>query len=217
MKKAPVQDELTEEQQEEKRKQELKDKKKKKQNDDNAESPIEDLLLKDLGYVPGQEISGHIFVGYPLNEQHINELKEAGFVFDKVIYLSDSVSLSEDLPGEPGSIIFPRIRENNIICNMDAELELADKNLAVVKEIYTDEVVKEVSIRGTKEQVLKRVLNIIDPFFTKCDEESMIRVSADLPETGYGHIPWGNYADFCPVNLLKGWLLQGKDEFELQV
>ena len=90
---------------------------------------------------------------------------------------------------------------------MDAELELADKNLAVVKEIYTDEVVKEVSIRGTKEQVLKRVLNIIDPFFTKCDEESMIRVSADLPETGYGHIPWGNYADFCPVNLLKGWLL----------
>jgi len=70
----------------------------------------------------------------------------------------------------------------------------------VVKEAFGEELIKEVSIRGSKEDVLKRVLNIIDPFYIKCDEESNIRVSADLPESGYGHIPWGNYADFCPIN-----------------
>ena len=43
----------------------MKEKKKKKQADENAEAPIEDLLLKEIGYVPGQEISGNIFVGYP--------------------------------------------------------------------------------------------------------------------------------------------------------
>jgi len=98
---------------------------------------------------------------------------------------------------------------------MDTELEMSDKNLLVLKEAYTEEFVKEVSIRGSEEDVFKRVLNIIDPFFIKNDEESMIRVSADLPETGYGHIPWGNYGDYCPVNLQNGQLLLGKDEFEL--
>lgn len=63
------------------------------------------MVLKEVTLVPGEEVTGHIWVGYPLNEAHILELKESGIVFDKIIYLSDGVSLSEDLPGEPGSII----------------------------------------------------------------------------------------------------------------
>lgn len=95
-KKQPVQEELTEEQLEERRKQEIKEKKKKKQVDENQEAPLEDIPLKELICTPGQEITGYIFVNYPHNEQQINDLKEAGIVFDKVIYLADSVALSED-------------------------------------------------------------------------------------------------------------------------
>jgi hypothetical protein len=127
------------------------------------------------------------------------------------------VALSEEQPAENGSIVIPRLKESNIICNIDAELEFSEKQLALLKEAYTEELVKEVSIRGSLTDILKRIMNIIDPFYTKCDEESMIRVSADLPESGYGHVPWGDYADFCPVCLQNGWLQLGKEEFEVQV
>ena len=129
--------------------------------------------------------------------------------------MSDNVALSEDLPAENGSIVVPRIKDSNIICNIDSELEFCEKQLALLKESYTEELVKEVSIRGSLDDILKRVLNIIDPFYSKCDEESMVRVSADLPESGYGHIPWGDYADYCPVSFQNGWLQLGKEEFEL--
>jgi spore coat polysaccharide biosynthesis protein SpsF (cytidylyltransferase family) len=110
------------------------------------------------------------------------------------------VALSEDLAAENGSIVVPRIKESNIICNIESELEFSEKQLAILKETYTEDLVKEVSIRGSPADILKRVLNILDPFYTKFDEESTIRVSADLPESGYGHIPWGDYADYCPVS-----------------
>jgi hypothetical protein len=82
----------------------MKDKKKKKQIDENQESPLEDIVLKELMAVPGQEIAGSIWINYPINEQQINDLKECGIVFDKVLYLSDEFSLTED-PVEPGQII----------------------------------------------------------------------------------------------------------------
>jgi adenylate kinase family enzyme len=216
-KKVPVQEELTEEQQEERRKQELKDKKKKKVADDNQEAPLDDLSLKEIQLCPGQEITGYIWVGYPMNEAQVLELKESGVVFDKVLYLSDGVSLSEELPGEPGSIVSQRVKSNEISCVLEQELEWAENMIRVIKEQMGEELVKEVSIRGDREQVFRRVQNLIDPFVLRLDEDSNVRVSADLPETGYGHIPWGDYADFCPVSLEQGWLLQGKDEFECQV
>jgi len=98
------QEELTEEQLEEKRKQEQKDKKKKKQHDANEEPPVEDIPLKDIVVVPGQEISGYIFVDFPQTEQHINELKEAGVVFDKILSLSDAIAEGEE-EVVPGAII----------------------------------------------------------------------------------------------------------------
>jgi hypothetical protein len=88
-------------------------------------------------------------VNYPHTEQQINDLKEAGIVFDKVIYLSDGVSLSEDLPGEPGSIVFPRMRSAEYAFTAEQELEYADNHLKIAKEFIGDELVKEVSIRGS--------------------------------------------------------------------
>ena len=34
-------------------------------------------------------------------------------MFDKIIFLSDGVAISEDLPGEPGSIISQRLKDND--------------------------------------------------------------------------------------------------------
>ena len=152
-----------------------------------------------------------------MTEQHILELKESGIVFDKVLHLSDGVGLSEDLPGEPGSIIQKRMRESGVDFAIESEIEYADNVIRLVKEHMGEELVREISIRGSEQEVFKRVQNAIDPFCVKPDEESNVRVTADLPETGFGHLQFGEYADFCPVSFKENWMLQGKEEFELQV
>lgn len=63
-----------------------------------------------------------------------------------------------------------------------------------------------------------RVRAAMDPFVTKVDDENNVRVTADAAEGVYSHIPWGDFADYCPVTLIdNGWLLQGKEDIELQV
>jgi adenylate/nucleoside-diphosphate kinase len=57
-------------------------------------------------------------------------------------------------------------------------------------------------------EILQRVQNIIDPFYLKQDEESNVRLISDVAEGTYGHIPFGDYADYCPVTLKRGnWLI----------
>jgi len=59
---------------------------------------------------------------------------------------------------------------------------------------------------------------IIDPFYTKLDDESNIRTTADATEGIFSHITLSDYADYCPVTLQKqNWLVLGKEDIECYV
>jgi len=130
---------------EEKKKQEQKDKKKKKHVDGNEENLVEDIPLKDIVAVPNQEISGYIFIDFPQTEQQINELKEAGLVLDKVLYLTDAIPDGEE-EVTPGAIISQRLAQKGALFNLEQELEAAENIIKIIKEFQGEENVREVSI-----------------------------------------------------------------------
>ena len=82
----------------------------------------------------------------------------------------------------------------------------------MVKEALGEDVWREIQIDQTREQVLNRVRQIIDPFYLKVDEDALNRVIADRQEDG-DPVPLGYSADYCPVALREKWLIKGKEEF----
>jgi len=52
----------------------------------------------------------------------------------------------------------------------------------VLKEAIGEENVKEVSIEGSIKDVYNRIRTLIDPFFIRCDDEAMVRVTGDVNE-----------------------------------
>lgn len=89
--------------------------------------------------------------------------------------------------------------------------------LALTREAYGDENVKEISIEGSLDEVFTRVRRDLDPFFIRVDDENLVRGVADLQE-GDDPLPWGDYGPYCPVTLKHtGWLVPGKEDQVAQV
>jgi hypothetical protein len=63
---------------------------------------------------------------------------------------------------------------------LENELAAIESSKTVLKEILTEEVVKEISIRGDLQEVFLRIRTIIDPFYIRVDEDSTVRLSADV-------------------------------------
>ena len=70
------------------------------------------------------------------------------------------------------------------------------------------------NINQSPEEIINKIRQIIDPFYSKCDEDSLNRVCADKQEDG-DPIPMGFCGEYCPLALSEGWLMKGKDDFEV--
>jgi adenylate/nucleoside-diphosphate kinase len=96
----------------------------------------------------------------------------------------------------------------------DAELELANKAIGVVKEHIGEDLVREIDATGTDEEVLVKLLKELDPFVLQCDNPEDVRVTADLGEEDR-KLPKGDFGDYCPVTYVdESFLVKGNPEFE---
>ncbi len=101
----------------------------------------------------------------------------------------------------------------------DAELEqvgLFFAGIGPVKQALGEQICKEILIDKTPEQIVNKIRQIIDPFYLKVDEDSLNRVCADKQEQG-DPIALGFSGEYCPVALRGGWLMKGREEFEVGV
>lgn len=64
------------------------------------------------------------------------------------------------------------------------------------------------------EEIVNKIRQFIDPFYAKCDDDSLNRVLADKQEEEGDPIPLGFCGEYCPVTLATHWLIKGKEEFE---
>ena len=174
--------------------------------------PIDDIDLKfddELGRKPF--VGGYILLGYPNNEEQLARLKEQGIEFDKVLFLMDTVN--ED---NPAAEIIKR-NQANVLFDPEAEMEHFGKQQAFLKEALGEDVCKEVSLNGTPEEVLNRIVVTIDPFFVQVDDPVAVKTTADLAEEEKA-LPTGEYGNFCPVIFTnQNWLYPGNPELEQQV
>jgi len=46
--------------------------------------------------------------------------------------------------------------------------------------VYSEENAKEIAIEGTVEDVLVRVQTELDPFYSRTDDENLVRVPSDI-------------------------------------
>eukprot|EP00825_Cyclidium_porcatum_P011085 TRINITY_DN1566_c0_g1_i6.p1 TRINITY_DN1566_c0_g1~~TRINITY_DN1566_c0_g1_i6.p1 ORF type:complete len:1401 (+),score=376.97 TRINITY_DN1566_c0_g1_i6:144-4346(+) len=187
------------------------------EEDDRPKSPpVEDLSLKDIIQQVQEDnklkpVKGLLIIGQPMNEEQINILKYHNIPLDKIIVLMDK---DEEEPGKnlakhPGFDI-----------NYSVEQEMATINnaAAVLKEQYGEENVKEIDIKGSIPEVYAKIKTQLDPFYKRFDEESTIKVTADINEEEDDPLSWGEYGSFCPISMRdEGWLLPGKKEFEAMV
>jgi len=199
----------------------LNNKKKDEKTEENMEEKetvIEDLDLKDLSQMPDEygqfePISGFIFINFPVNEEQVQALKEFNLTIDKLIFLVDT----NEEENEPGKILNSRNADYDVLYSLENELAFSDSSLKTLQEQLTEEIVKTVSIVGPIDEVFNRIRTIIDPFYIRADEESNVRVPADLAE-GDEMIPFSDYGPYCPITLMdERWLVPGKEDQELQV
>ena len=192
-----------------------------KEDDATKEPVIEDLALKDLSpwtdeYGQSPPIKGFIFLNFPVNEEQVQALKEFNITIDKVIFLVDT----SDEETEPGKVLSTRAGFEELY-SLENELLFSDTALKVLQEQLTEDVVKTVSIVGSINEVYNRMRTVIDPFYVRVDEESNVRVPADVQETDEP-VLFGDYGPYCPVTLMdERWLARQKGEttegLELQV
>ncbi|CAD8103243.1 unnamed protein product [Paramecium sonneborni] len=208
------------EEDEEKKKKEAKKQQAKKKKEEVVEvveenvkpvtPPPEDIPTKEIIPLLDAELKipetskpkGIVIIGYPQTQEQIDQLNLWGIKIDKFIILQDR---SE----EPGQILLQR--NPDII--IEQELNQINALSALIKEAYQEENVKEIPIDGTKDEVWSRVRLALDPFQIRVDDEGLVRVPGDVQE-GEEPIPYGDYANYCPVTLQKtNWLVPGKEEF----
>jgi hypothetical protein len=81
--------------------------------------------------------------GFPQTEMHITKLKEFGFVFDRICYLTDTTE------EEPGREIKQRMAgKSDIAFDWEDENAKAQKILANVKEFIGEEGILEIDCTG---------------------------------------------------------------------
>ena len=176
--------------------------------------PPEDLKLKDLAVQPNEEgvfpsVTGFIFIGYPQTEEQVNALKEHGIVINRILCLVDN---SE----EPGAALQKKGDYTSQFV-LETELEKSEKAMALVKEAFGDEIVREVPITFGPQEFVNQVLWAVDPFYINVDPDNDVVAAGDVGEDDEP-VKWGDCGSFCPVTLAdEGWLLPGKEDQEVQV
>ena len=58
---------------------------------------------------------------------------------------------------------------------------------------------KEIPIDGSEIELFNRIRVQLDPFFIKYDDEALNKYPADINEEEDDPLPWGEYANFCPI------------------
>ena len=147
-----------------------------------------------------------------MNEESIKIMdKVCNIKFDKIIVLTDK---SEE---DPFKVLLSRKGfEQN--CNLELEINTINSSAASLKELLTEDKVKEIDITAPITEVYNNIRTAIDPFFIRYDDESLVKVAGDInEEDGDFPLTWGEYGPYCPVTLKdEGWLVPGK-EFEASV
>lgn len=152
-----------------------------------------------------------LIIGQPFNEEQINTLKYHNIPLDKIIVLADK---DEE---EPGKNLAKR-PGYDLGYSVEQEIAMINTALGVLKEQFGEENVKEIDIRGSISDVYGKIKTALDPFYKRADDETMIKMSADINEEEDDPIMWGEYGPYCPVTMKdEGWLAPGKKEFEVMV
>lgn len=187
------------------------------EKEEEKEPTIEDLPLNNLALLPDeygqfQPISGFIFINFPVNEEQVQVMKEFNFSIDKLVFLVDT----NEEETEPGKILSTR-PNFEALHSIENEMAFSDAALKSLQEQLTEEIVKTVSIVGPIKEVFNRIRTIIDPFYVRVDDETSVRVPADLVD-GDEPLVYSDFGPYCPVTLLdEKWLVPGKEDQEIQV
>lgn len=134
-------------------------------------------------------------------------MKAHGLEFDKIIYLTDTNET------EVGDEI--KLRNKDVEhYDYQEEFDNSQKFLAVAREQVGEEIVREIHCNGTRDTVLIRLRNDIDPFYLKVDNPDD---SADIGEEDK-KTPKGDFGDYCPVTYVQdNWLVRGDPTQEVTI
>ncbi len=94
------------------------------------------------------------------------------------------------------------------------------------EEVNVEELIKEISLEGTADELFNRICTVIDPFYPKENEEESVRNAPEIwndPEDNEKEVviepvPWGEFGPYCPVTFIEdNWLVPGNEEIESYV
>lgn len=207
---------------------------------------IDDLNLEELIPAVDEEtgkpypLEKFIMIGFPKTELSMNKLRQYGFEFDRVVYLTDMENEEE-----PGKALIERAAKLDNDVNYDWETE-NNKCVEIVGKIkahlakfgeneegeggageeVADIQFKQVDCSGDAEKVFIKIRKELDPFFTQLDNPDDVRATTELkllgdeeeedPEENYEKpLPKSDFGDYCPVTYVRdGFLIKGDPEVE---
>lgn len=174
---------------------------------------LDDLSIDEIALKINEEtgkapfVGGFILHGFPETEEQLAKLKEHGIEFDKVIFFIDQ---DEENPGE----ILKKRNAHDFLYDFDVEMENIGKIKAFFGEQLGEEIVRDVALNGSQDEVFARICTIIDPFYPQVDDQAAVKISAELGEEEKP-LQKGEYGDFCPVTFANdSWLFPGNPELE---
>ena len=169
----------------------------------------EDLPLSEIVLRPGTDglprLKGFVMIGYPFNEEEAASLKDFNIEFDKVLQFVDPTD---------GEILIKRGAEQYV--DIPRDLTTVDQAVAVVKDAFGDEVVIEIQITGTEDEVHDRICRNLDPFYVHIDDPDNVISKEDAGEEAVASV-FGEFGPYDPVVLTEQkWLMKGSEELEVQ-
>jgi len=190
---------------------------------------IDDLRSDEFYYAFNEDgtyprAGGFIVINHPNSQEEIDKFLEFNIIFDKVIYLVDQ---SEEQPKElalrriPNFIKLDEDKQQYELEKLKSEIAKYDETLASLREKYSqnnEDCVIEVNCADTLENIKIKLIQTLDPFYIRPDQEDKTYNQSDLNSEEKVPIPRGEYAIFCPVTYKdEKWLFYSPEEFEVQV
>lgn len=190
---------------------------------------IEDLKSDQFYYAFNQDGSyprpgGFMVLNHPNTLEEIEKFAEFNIAFDKVIYLTDQ---SEEplktlaIRKNPNFTHLDEEKQNIELEKLKAEVAKIEESLTILKEKYNtnnEECVIEINCTDRLENIKLKILQSINPFYTKIDSDNTIFSNADVNLEEKAPIQKGEFGIFCPVTYKnERWLFYSGEEFEVQV
>lgn len=167
--------------------------------------PLSEIVVKITAENLRSIVDGLIMIGYPANIEDAQAFKDAYFEFDKILHLID--------PTDGQELIKRGIEE---VSDLNQEINSSDAASSACKEIFGEEIVIEIPIIGTEEEVHNLICRKLDPFYTQLDSAEIYVVKEDAEE-GKVSLPLGEYGKYDPVVMKdEKWIIPGNEEFEVQ-